>query len=219
MSDDFEDLLKRWLRDRAGNDRSALQALAGNVAALPPRRPNRTRPLAVAASIIVLLGLLAFALPRFSGVGTEATSTPTQKSDAPRRPGRLRRGPSPGRLHDRASDRHGVRVRDDPRARLPTSLSRDAAVAGAGRGRRCAGRRLPRGVRTCLRWCPWRRASDTSRGPPDGLRRRRDRAVRVRRRRHRRDDDSGDAERDRGPRRNPAPGSGLGPQPRRAAGL
>lgn len=78
MSDNFEDLLKRWLRDRAGDDRSAVQALAGNVAALPPRRPNRTRPLAVAASVIVMLGLLAFALPRFGGVGTEATSTPTQ---------------------------------------------------------------------------------------------------------------------------------------------
>lgn len=83
MSDDFEDLLKRWLRDRAGNDRSALQALARNVAALPPRRPNRTRPLAVAASIIVLLSLLALALPRFGGVGTEVTSTPTLRPTLP----------------------------------------------------------------------------------------------------------------------------------------
>jgi hypothetical protein len=86
MSDDFEDLLKRWLRDRAGYDRSALQALAGNVAALPPRRPNRARPLAVAASIIVLLSLLAFALPRFGGIGTEVTSTPTQSPSLPSGP-------------------------------------------------------------------------------------------------------------------------------------
>lgn len=83
MSDDFEDLLKRWLRDRAGDDRSAVEALAGSVAVLPPRRPNRTRPLAVAASIIVLLSLLALALPRFSGVGTEPTSTPTQSPPLP----------------------------------------------------------------------------------------------------------------------------------------
>lgn len=72
MNDDFEDLLRRWLRDRAGNDKSALRALAGNVAALPPRRPNRVRPLAVAASILVVLGLIAFVMPRTGDVGSEA---------------------------------------------------------------------------------------------------------------------------------------------------
>lgn len=72
MNDDFEDFLKRWLRDRAGNDKFALQALAGNVATLPPRRPNRTRPLAVAASILVVLGLIAFVMPRTGDVGSEA---------------------------------------------------------------------------------------------------------------------------------------------------
>jgi hypothetical protein len=88
MSDDFEDLLKRWLRDRAGNDRSALQALAGNVAALPPRRQRRLGPLvSLAASVAVLLGLLVFASPRFGGVGNEASpdagSSPSEKSTEP----------------------------------------------------------------------------------------------------------------------------------------
>lgn len=70
MSDDFEDLLRRWLRDRAGNDRSALQALAGNVAALPPRRQRGLSPLASAAVLLVALALGAFLLaPRFGSVG------------------------------------------------------------------------------------------------------------------------------------------------------
>ena len=78
MSDDFEDLLKRWLRDRAGNDRSALQALAGNVAALPPRRRRGFSPLASAAIILVALALGAFILaPRFGSVGGIAGGTPT----------------------------------------------------------------------------------------------------------------------------------------------
>lgn len=72
MSDDFEDLLKRWLRDRAGSDRSALQALAGNVAVLPPRRPSRRTPLAVAASILIIIGVIALGAPRPGHVGSEA---------------------------------------------------------------------------------------------------------------------------------------------------
>jgi hypothetical protein len=71
MSDDFEDLLKRWLHEQAVDDRSALRALAGNVAALPPRRPNRRRPLAVAA-IAVALGLGALVLaPRLGSVANQ----------------------------------------------------------------------------------------------------------------------------------------------------
>jgi hypothetical protein len=73
MSDDFEDLLKRWLRDRAGSDRSALRALAGNVATLPPRRRRQPSQLAAAAAVIIALGLAGFALaPRFSSVGGTA---------------------------------------------------------------------------------------------------------------------------------------------------
>jgi len=85
MSDDFEELLKRWLRDRAGNDRSTLQALAGNVAALPPRRQRRLGSLvSLAASVAVLLGLLVFASPRFGGVGREASPDPgSSPSDQP----------------------------------------------------------------------------------------------------------------------------------------
>ena len=77
MSDDFEDLLKRWLRDRAGNDRSALRTLAGNVAALPPRRRRGLSPLASAAVILVAIALGAFLLaPRFGSVGGSRDGTP-----------------------------------------------------------------------------------------------------------------------------------------------
>jgi hypothetical protein len=73
MSDDFEDLLKRWLRDRAGRDRSALRALAGSVATLPPRRRRQPSQLAAAAAVIIALGLAGFALaPRFSSGGGTA---------------------------------------------------------------------------------------------------------------------------------------------------
>jgi hypothetical protein len=72
MSDEFEDLLKRWLRDRGAADRSTLQALAGNVAALPPRRRRQPSNLATAAAVIVALGLAAFALvPRNGSVSSE----------------------------------------------------------------------------------------------------------------------------------------------------
>lgn len=76
MSDDFEDLLRRWLRDRSRTDRSTLQALAGNVAVLPPRRRRRIPLLPIAASIVVLLGLLVLASPRFGSVGEQPTETP-----------------------------------------------------------------------------------------------------------------------------------------------
>lgn len=83
MSDDFEDLLKRWLRDRSRTDPSTLQALAGNVAALPPRRRNRpSRLLPLAASIVVLLGAIAFLAPRLGNVGGEADPTVTPSADA-----------------------------------------------------------------------------------------------------------------------------------------
>ena len=73
MSDEFEDLLKRWLRQRGAADRSTLQALAGNVAALPP--PNRRQPSKLAAAaVIVALGLAVFAVvPRNGSVTSEAT--------------------------------------------------------------------------------------------------------------------------------------------------
>jgi hypothetical protein len=67
MSDEFEDLLKRWLRQRGAADRSTLQALAGNVAALPPRNRRQPSNLAAAAAVIVALGLAAFALAPHNG--------------------------------------------------------------------------------------------------------------------------------------------------------
>jgi hypothetical protein len=66
MSDDFEDTLKRWLRDRGVTDRSDLHALAGHVAMLPPRRRRETG-LAAVAAVIVAIGLAAFALAPRSG--------------------------------------------------------------------------------------------------------------------------------------------------------
>jgi hypothetical protein len=97
MSDDFEDLLKRWLRDRAGTDRSEIQALAGNVAALPPRRQRRLAPLMpLAAAIVVLIGFAVLASPRFGESGGEPSDT-TAPSPGQVLPG----GPGPYvELHD-----------------------------------------------------------------------------------------------------------------------
>ena len=86
MSDDFENLVKRWLRDRAGQDRSALEALAGNVAVLPPRRRQPNRLLPLVASVVVGAGLVALVSPRFGMVGTEASPEPTVSAEASRGP-------------------------------------------------------------------------------------------------------------------------------------
>ena len=81
MNDEFEDALRRWLRDRGRTDRSALEALAGNVAALPPRRDRRPAPLAAAATILIALGLGAFALqPR---PGSVSAPSPSPSAPAP----------------------------------------------------------------------------------------------------------------------------------------
>jgi hypothetical protein len=83
MSDEFEDLLKRWLRDRGTNDRSTIRALAGNVAALPPRRRRQPAHLAVAAAVIVALGLAAFTLiPRQSSISATASAPPVAPDPA-----------------------------------------------------------------------------------------------------------------------------------------
>jgi len=75
MSDDFEDLLKRWLRDRGATDRSAFEAMAGHVAVLPPRRARQVGPLAAAAAVVVAIGLAAFALaPPFGSVSSQPSS-------------------------------------------------------------------------------------------------------------------------------------------------
>jgi hypothetical protein len=75
MSDDFEDLVKRWLRDRGATDRSTLEAMAGHVAVLPPRRRRQQGPMATAAAVIVAIGLAAFALaPRQGSVSSQPSS-------------------------------------------------------------------------------------------------------------------------------------------------
>lgn len=88
MSDDFEAILKRWLRERAGNDQSAVQTLAGNVAALPPRRPNRRRPLALVASTAIAFGLIAFAYTRTGQDSSEAERSPSPPPSAVSTPAR-----------------------------------------------------------------------------------------------------------------------------------
>ena len=76
MSDEFEDLLKGWLRERGRADRSTLESLAGNVAALPPRRRRQPSSLAAAAAIIVALGLAAFAIaPRLTSISGQADAS------------------------------------------------------------------------------------------------------------------------------------------------
>lgn len=74
MSDDFETLVRQWLRARAATDRAAVEAVLAGVAALPPRRgPRRILPLV--ASIAVIVGAVVV-LPRLGGLGAEATPVP-----------------------------------------------------------------------------------------------------------------------------------------------
>ena len=77
MNDDFEDLLKRWLRDRGATERSAIEALAGHVATLPPRRRRQPTGVAAAAAVILALGLAAFALvPRSGSISAPTAPVP-----------------------------------------------------------------------------------------------------------------------------------------------
>ena len=43
MSDDFEPRVQRWLRERGEVDPATVEAVAGRVAALPPRRAGPRR--------------------------------------------------------------------------------------------------------------------------------------------------------------------------------
>jgi hypothetical protein len=82
MSEDFDDLLKGWLRDRGAIDQAAIDGVAGRVAALPPRRRRQPSPIAAAASIIVALGLAAFALVPRQGSGSSQPSSPVAPDPA-----------------------------------------------------------------------------------------------------------------------------------------
>ena len=93
MTDDFEDAFKRWLHQRAGDDRAAIQALAGNVAVLPPRRVRQNRLVPLAASVAVLLGALWLLSPRSGGITDEAASTPTSAPATSPSPARKPTGP------------------------------------------------------------------------------------------------------------------------------
>jgi len=82
MSDDFEDLVKRWLRDRGATDRSAIEAMAGHVAVLPPRRRRQPGPLAAAAAVVVAIGLAVFALAPRQGSVSDHPSSPVPPDPA-----------------------------------------------------------------------------------------------------------------------------------------
>lgn len=77
MSDDFEDLLRRWLRERGRADRDELAALAGRVAVLPPRRSGPRRPLLLVATFVVLVVALVAALPRLGQTVAEPSPSPS----------------------------------------------------------------------------------------------------------------------------------------------
>jgi hypothetical protein len=96
MSDDFDDLLKRWLRQRAGDDRAAMRALAGNVAVLPPRRNRQRELLPLVASVAVLIGLGWLLSPRLASVTNEAASTPSAASASPGDPAAFANDPRLG---------------------------------------------------------------------------------------------------------------------------
>ena len=82
MSDEFEDLLKAWLRQRGAADRSTLQTLAGSVAVLPPRPRRLPSSLAAAAAIIVALGLAAIALAPHNGSVANQVNGPVPSGPA-----------------------------------------------------------------------------------------------------------------------------------------
>jgi hypothetical protein len=74
MRDDLEEGLKETLRRRGVPDPDALERLSGHVDVLPPRRPNRLRNLSLAASIVVLLGVVLLARPRDANIGKTLAS-------------------------------------------------------------------------------------------------------------------------------------------------
>lgn len=83
MSDPFESLLERWLRERGRPDRDALAALAGHVAVLPPRHARPRRPLLAAATIVVVLIAIVASLPRTGQTGVGADASPSVAAATP----------------------------------------------------------------------------------------------------------------------------------------
>lgn len=99
MSDDFETLLERWLRERGRTDPDALHSLAGFVVGLPPRRSRTKLSLARLGAIVATVALgVAFVTtltrPSIVGPAGETTSpspgattsqTPTLPLESPSR--------------------------------------------------------------------------------------------------------------------------------------
>ncbi len=71
MSDDFEPRVQRWLRKRGEVDPATVEAVAGRVAGLPPRRTGPRRgwlmTAAAAALVVVAVSVGILVLPRSSG--------------------------------------------------------------------------------------------------------------------------------------------------------
>ena len=69
MTDDFEETVKDWLRERGATDRTEVDGLRAAIAALPARRRrNRFVSVAAAAAVVLALGLAAIAVvPHSSG--------------------------------------------------------------------------------------------------------------------------------------------------------
>jgi hypothetical protein len=85
VSDPFDELLERWLRERGRSDRESLVALAGHVAVLPPRRTRPRGPLLAAAMIVVVVVAVAFvaSTPRTGQIGVGADAAPSDAKPAP----------------------------------------------------------------------------------------------------------------------------------------
>jgi hypothetical protein len=86
VSDDFEQQLERWLRERGRSDRETLAALAGYLAVLPPRRSRPRWPLLLAATVVVAVVATVASLPRFGQTSTGPETPPGGPTGPPAMP-------------------------------------------------------------------------------------------------------------------------------------
>jgi hypothetical protein len=72
VSEEFERQTRDWLRRQGTVGPDEIRLVAGQVAVLPPRPPNR-RPLWMAAAVVLALGAVALVAPRFGAPGDSVT--------------------------------------------------------------------------------------------------------------------------------------------------
>jgi hypothetical protein len=88
MSDDFEPRVQRWLRERGEVDPATVEAIAGRVAALPPRHtgPRRGWLMTAAAAVLVVVALSVgiLVLPPVHSGGPPAPPDPAAFAGDPR---------------------------------------------------------------------------------------------------------------------------------------